>query len=440
MSETNTAVEVENKNETKLAPQVLKVPESSIVLAELKKNPTELSIINLVQAMILEAYEMRASDIHMDPSEEEFVIRFRIDGVLYDVYSFPKEIQSEVIARIKVLSGLRTDEHQMAQDGRLRLSTNNKDKPDEFIDVRVSIAPTFYDENCVLRLLGDKYSHFTLDKMGFSKSDLEKIERAKDKSYGMILAVGPTGAGKTTTLYAILKELNSREVSIVTVEDPVEYSIAGIDQIPVNERTGMTFAHGLRFILRQDPDVIMIGEIRDDETAGIAVNAALTGHKVLSTLHANDVATALPRLLDMKIEPFLITSTVNLLMSQRLVRTICEECKIPRTLTELEIKSLGFVLNESTIQKLLKNDKKEISVGKGCKACDFTGYHGRINIVEVMEMNNEIRELIMKRANSKEIKDAAIKNGMTTMHEDGIDKVLNGTTTLEEVLRVFQEE
>lgn len=423
----------------------INVPADSVVLKELKKNTDEISIINMVEGIILEAYEMRASDIHMDPNEKELVIRFRIDGILYDVYRLPKVIHPEVITRIKVLSGLRTDEHQMSQDGRLKLFTEKgKDgEPAEgsgSIDVRVSIAPTFYNENCVLRILGDKYSKFTLDKMGFSKEDLEKVERAKARSYGMMLAIGPTGSGKTTTLYAILKELNTREVSIVTVEDPVEYSIEGIDQIPVNERTGLTFAHGLRFILRQDPDVIMIGEIRDDETAGIAINAALTGHKVLSTLHANDVATAIPRLLDMKVEPFLITSTLNLMISQRLVRTICDECKVPRKLTETEIKSFGAGFKRDTVEKLLKDKDNLISIGKGCKKCGFTGYYGRINIVEVLEMNNEIRELVMKRASSDEIKEAAIKGGMTTMHQDAINKILNGTTTLEEVLRVFQEE
>ncbi len=275
---------------------------------ELKLPPEEISIIKIVDALMEQAYVSRASDIHIDPTEDKIVVRFRIDGVMQEAFSLPKEIHSEVISRIKVLSGLRTDEHQMAQDGRFKFTTS--DKKTRF-DVRVSIIPTYYEENAVMRILAEQGQGFTLKDIGYSPGDLKKVERAIEKPYGMILATGPTGSGKTTSLYTILRSLNTPEASIITIEDPIEYSLEGVNQIQVNNQTGLTFANGLRSILRQDPNIIMVGEIRDEETAGIAVNAALTGHLLLSTLHTNDASTTLPRLLDMKVEPFLIASTVN---------------------------------------------------------------------------------------------------------------------------------
>ncbi len=402
---------------------------------ELKRGTEELSIIDLVDALLETAYNLRASDIHIDPEEKRLRVRLRIDGVLHDSFIFPKDIQSEVITRIKVLSGLRTDEHQAAQDGRFRTITKDKTP----IDIRISITPTYYGENAALRLLVEKGEKFTLESLGFNKKDLEKINKAIRKPYGMILCTGPTGSGKTTTLYTILKILNTKEISIITIEDPIEYSIEGIDQIQVNARTSLTFANGLRSILRQDPNIIMVGEIRDDETAGIAVNAALTGHLVLSTLHTNDAATTLPRLLDMEVEPFLIASTVNIAIGQRLVRKICTDCKIKKSLNdinELSKKSLTEIefksLNESF-------GDKPFYQGKGCDKCDGTGYFGRVGIHEVMEIDDSIRKAIINKADSSEIQQLAVKNGMTPMLDDGFQKALEGVTTIEEVLRVIHE-
>ncbi len=397
---------------------------------EVKKSAAFRSIIKIVEIAIQEAYTSRASDIHMDPEEHALRLRFRVDGVLHDVYRFPKELHSEIITRIKVLSGLRTDEHQAAQDGRLRAALSDK----SFVDVRVSITPTYFGENCVMRLLSDKSGDFSLEQLGFSKVNLDRISRAMKKPYGLILATGPTGSGKTTTLYMIIKKLNTPDISIVTIEDPIEYSLPGVDQIQVNTKTGLLFSTGLRSILRQDPNVVMVGEIRDSETASIAINAAMTGHLVLSTLHTNDAATTLPRLLDLGVEPFLIASTLNIAIAQRLVRMICADCKVKKTLTEAEIESL----KDSIPERLLKGNKVFYK-GEGCPRCGKTGYKSRIGIHEVIEMNEQIRDLVMKRANSDEIRKAAIASGMVPMLEDGFQKALAGQTTLSEILRVFHE-
>ncbi len=406
-----------------------KKPEDVKTQAE---NQSQVSIIRIVDHLVLNAYEAGASDIHIDPEEHQIRVRFRIDGILHDQYTFPKDVLSEIITRIKILSGLRTDEHQKPQDGRFKVPIN--EKKNEFIDVRVSIAPTYYGENCVMRLLAETGQIFFLENLGFSPENIEKVYRAIKKPYGMILATGPTGSGKSSTLYAILKKLNTKDVSIITVEDPIEYSIQGIDQIQVNNTTGLTFAQGLRFILRQDPNIIMVGEIRDAETAGIAINASMTGHLLLSTLHTNDAITTLPRLLDMGIEPFLIASTMSIAIGQRLVRTICKECKVAKTLTEKEISAVG----DENIAKFLRKNS-DLYVGVGCKKCDMSGFKGRVGIQEVLEVNEEIKDLIMKRASASEVKAAAIRHGMKTMLEDGLEKVKNGLTTIEEVLRVFSE-
>ena len=390
----------------------------------------EMSIIRLVDALLRYAYRLRASDIHIDPETTKVRVRLRIDGVLHDTFIFSKEWQSEIITRLKVLSGLRTDEHQAAQDGRFKTLV----QPGVYVDVRLSIAPTYYGENAVMRLLAQQAEEFTLESLGFSPKDRAKIERAIKKPYGMILATGPTGSGKTTTLYTIIKILNIPDVSIVTIEDPIEYSVEGIEQIQINSRTGLTFATGLRSILRQDPNIVMVGEIRDEETAGIAVNAALTGHLLLSTLHTNDAATTLPRLLDMKIEPFLIASTVNIAIGQRLVRRICSGCKEKKKITEDEFTSLAEVLSPGTL-----NRDMEFYAGKGCDSCDRSGYKGRIGIHEVLEVNDEVREALMRRADAGEIQKIAVKNGMTPMLEDGVQKALVGITTVEEILRVIHD-
>lgn len=395
---------------------------------ELAKN-LDISIINLVELLIIHAHKLRASDIHINPTQENLEIRYRIDGVMQDIFLFPLGICPEIISRIKILADLRTDEHQAAQDGRFRFRIENG----QIIDIRVSIVPTYYGENAVLRLLADQSEEYTLEKLGFSAENLEKINHALKKPFGMILATGPTGSGKTTTLYTMIKRINNKELSIITIEDPIEYAIRGIKQVQVNQRTGLTFAKGLRSFLRQDPDVIMVGEIRDSETATLAVNAALTGHLLLSTIHTNDSATTLPRLLDMGAEPFLVASTINIAIGQRLVRKICPQCKEEIKISQAELQSLSEIITGkiSLDQKFFR--------GKGCEFCNFTGYRGRMGIQEVLTVDNDIRDAILKKASSSEIKNIAIKKGMTTMVEDGFIKAKAGLTTINEIIRVFYE-
>lgn len=410
-----------------MAPQGVK----GEVEKELSRPAGEISIIKLVDSLLEYAYRERASDIHIDPGETSVKVRFRIDGVMHDVFVLPKDIQSEIVSRIKVLSGLRTDEHQMAQDGRFRFELS---KDDVRFDVRVSIAPTYYDENAVLRVLAEQGAGFSLDDIGLAAHDLQKVRNAIARPYGMILVTGPTGSGKTTTLYTLLKELHTSDVSIITIEDPVEYSLEGIDQIPVNSQTGLTFATGLRSILRQDPNIIMVGEIRDEETAGIAINAALTGHLLLSTLHTIDAATALPRLLDMSVETFLIASTVNIVIGQRLVRKICKECKKEKKVSLATLNTFGEALPAEGF-----GENAVLYTGEGCKACSQTGYVGRIGIYEVLVMSEAIREAVVGRLSATELKKLAIHEGMTTMLDDGLRKAKEGMTSIEEVLRVMHE-
>ena len=400
-----------------------------IIEKELSRG-TNISIINIIDKIIQHAFSINSSDIHIDPLDKSVRVRFRIDGVLEDLYSFPKEIHSEIISRIKVLSNLRTDEHYTAQDGRFRNLISDSGS----VDVRVSIIPTYHGENAVLRLLADNTEQFSLETLGFSEEDQKKITHAIKNPTGMILVTGPTGSGKTTTLYALIKMLNKPDVSIITIEDPIEYAIEGVEQIQVNSRTGLTFATGLRSILRQDPNIIMVGEIRDTETAGIAVNTALTGHLLLSTLHTNDAATTLPRLLDMKIEPFLVASTISIAIGQRLVRKICNNCKEEKNMTEEELYHL-----QETFPKEIFDKNKKFFEGKGCAMCNGSGYLGRTVINEVLVANDEIRSAILLKASAAEIKQIAIKNGMTAMLLDGIKKAEKGITTIQEILRVTYE-
>lgn len=403
----------------------------------LKKMPvplTEEAPTSKVVDMIIDfAYQNKASDIHAEPQEKYSLFRFRIDGILHDVLQMPKYLHDRVISRIKVLSRLRTDEHLSAQDGKMRMILEDED-----LDVRVSIIPIADGEKAVLRLLSSRARQYSLSDLGMSETDLEKVTAAFNKAYGMILSTGPTGSGKTTTIYAILKILNTREKNITTIEDPVEYRIKGVNQIQVNPKTNLTFAKGLRSILRQDPNIIFVGEIRDIETAGIAVNAALTGHLVLSTLHTNDAATALPRLIDMKVEPYLVASTVNIIVAQRLVRKICDACKTSQSVVK---KDLVKNIPAEVLKKHFGTSENITSFeGKGCKICHLTGYSGRVGVFEVLKVSKEIRRLIAEKADSDVIAQAAIKEGMTTMLDDGLDKVKAGTTTIEEVLRVTKVE
>ncbi len=399
------------------------------VQRELKRG-SQLSVIALVGALIEKASKVCSSDIHLEPTLHGLVARLRVDGVLHDAYVFPKEIRSEIISRIKVLSRLRTDEHQMTQDGRFRYDLRDS----SFVDVRISIAPTYHGENAVLRLLSNTAENYTLGALGFSVEDTEKITNAIRKPNGMILSTGPTGSGKTTTMYTLIRMLNSRDVSVVTIEDPIEYAVEGIEQIQVNPHAGLTFANGLRTILRQDPNIIMVGEIRDAETASIAVNTALTGHLLLSTLHTNDAATTLPRLLDMHVEAFLVASTIRIAIGQRLVRKICGACREEAPITA----KVAKYLSASSLRSKVRANNIFFK-GKGCDGCNHTGYSGRICLNEVMETNADIQQAILNRAPAAELKKIAIKNGMTPMLEDGFQKARTGVTTLEEVLRVVND-
>jgi len=401
-----------------------------LVTKQLGETSANVSIIKLVDLFVEFAYTGGASDIHLEPTRDELRVRYRIDGLLHDSFGgakVRKELHPEVVSRIKVLSGLRTDEHVLPQDGRFRVKLDETTD----VDVRVSIIPTYYGENVIMRVLAETQT-FDLKAFGFSTADLAKVEESMKKPYGMILANGPTGSGKTTLLYTILKTLNSPEVSIITIEDPIEYSLDGTTQIQTNAEVGLTFANGLRSILRQDPNVIMVGEIRDEETASIAVNAALTGHLVLSTVHTNDSATTFPRLLDMGVPSFLVASTVNVAISQRLVRKLCQKCKVERQLAPEERKSLS---------ELIPNLDPDIKffAAVGCDECGSSGYRGRLGIREVLEVNDTIRKLIMSRASAQEIKAAAVKGGMTTMLEDALAHAAQGMTTIEEILRVVHE-
>lgn len=397
------------------------------------KYPKEIPVSKLVDLILETAYYEKVSDVHIEPTEENALVRYRIDGILHDIITYPKILHERIMTRLKVLSRLRTDEHMKPQDGKMRLEVDGG-----HLDLRLSIIPIVEGEKAVLRLLASNNRQITLTDLGMSEKDLEKVSHAYTKSYGMILSTGPTGSGKSTSIYAILKVLNTRAKNITTIEDPVEYRIKGVNQIQANTKTNLTFASGLRSILRQDPNIIFVGEIRDSETAGIAVNAALTGHLVVSTLHTNDSPTALPRLMDMKIEPFLVASTVNVIIAQRLIRKICEMCK---TAIDMPLTELTKNLPAESVKKHF-GTKKQIRIykGAGCKICHNTGYLGRIGIFEVLEVSKEIRRLIVEKADSDKILAEAQKEGMSTMLDDGLSKVSQGATTLEEVLRVTKVE
>jgi len=393
----------------------------------------EAPIAKMVDMLIVYAYQDKASDIHIEPEEKNLLVRFRIDGVLHDILFLPKNIHNRILTRIKVLSMLRTDEHMAAQDGKLHIRMNEED-----LDVRVSILPIVDGEKAVLRLFSTRSRQYSLSNLGMNERDLKKVTNAFSRSYGMILSTGPTGSGKSTSMYSILKLLNTREKNITTIEDPVEYRIKGINQIQVNTKANLTFAAGLRSILRQDPNVVFVGEIRDMETASIAVNAALTGHMVLSTLHTNDAATALPRLIDMKIEPFLVASTVNVIVAQRLIRRICDMC---RTTITMSMAELSAHIPQNLITKYFgAGPDIHIYKGTGCKICHGTGYAGRIGVFEIMEVTKSIKKLIVEKSDSDVIAKQAVAEGMVTMLEDGLEKVTKGQTTIEEVFRVTKVE
>ncbi len=383
----------------------------------------EAPIIRLVNTVLTEAVNDRASDIHIEPYEKDLIVRYRVDGILYQVLTPPKRFQNAIISRVKIMANLNIAENRLPQDGRIQLKIGGKD-----VDIRVAIFPTYYGERVVLRLLNKTDMKFDLESIGFSKATLNLFETLIKKTHGIILVTGPTGSGKTTTLYSVLTKLNTKDVNTLTVEDPIEYQLDGVGQMQVKPKIDLTFANGLRAILRQDPDIVMIGEIRDYETADIAVQAALTGHRVFSTIHTNDAASSITRLIDMGIEPFLISSAFNAFLAQRLVRTICPHCKTSYKPSPKMIKDLG--IKEAD----LKGGK--LAHGKGCDKCLNTGYLGRTGIYELLPLDNDIRKMVMAHSDATLIKDTAVKNGMITLLKDGIQKAVSGITTLEEVLRV----
>jgi type IV pilus assembly protein PilB len=399
-------------------------------------------INELINKLFEYAYEAQASDVHIEPQLEHTVIRFRIDGVLHDQVALPKHLHEQLVARLKVMARLRTDEHLSAQDGRLHIT----DKADnDELTVRISVVPVITGEKVVMRLLAKHARQYGLTELGMSDADLLKLRHGYNRPFGMILSTGPTGSGKTTTIYAVLKMLNTRNRNIATIEDPVEYVIDGVNQIQANVKTNLTFSDGLRSLLRQDPDILFVGEIRDQETADIAVNAAMTGHLVLSTMHTNDAVTTLPRLIDMGIEPFLAASTVNIIIGQRLVRQICSHCKTSVALTQTPLGWAGdseqaALLTSLDPKLIVKYFGKKTSVrvyyGTGCSACHSTGYQGRFGIFEVLELTPKMSELINAKADSQVLAAQAAKDGMVTMLEDGLGKVIAGRTTLAEILRV----
>ena len=394
---------------------------------QLKDLASEAPVIRLVSLLITNALEMRASDIHVEPFENRLNVRYRIDGVLHDVESPPKRLSAAVISRIKIMANLDIAERRLPQDGRIRLRVQGKE-----IDLRVSTVPTMHGESVVMRILDKGGVALDFNRLGFEADTLRSFLEALMQPHGILLVTGPTGSGKTTTLYTALDRLNQPDVKILTVEDPVEYQMPGINQIQVKPQIDLTFANALRSIVRQDPDVIMIGEIRDLETAQIAVQSALTGHLVLSTVHTNDAPSTVNRLLDMGVEDYLLTSTVVGILAQRLVRTLCPQCKesyvaLPELVEEIKLNRFS--------------DEKDITLwhARGCKHCANTGYVGRISILEMLPMTDTLRSLVMKHATATDLRAEAIREGMLTMYEDGLRKALKGVTTFEEVLRVTRE-
>ncbi len=393
--------------------------------ADLLEDTSDAPIIKLVNHILSQSIKARASDIHIEPYQDSFKVRYRVDGILYDLLSPPKWIQPALTSRIKVMSKLNIAEKRLPQDGRFEVRIGS-----QMIDVRVSTLPTSFGERVVMRLLNKSSSIFQLNEIGLSTAQLKQIKDLVSSPNGIILVTGPTGSGKTTTLYSVLSSINTPDINIITIEDPVEYQLKGISQIQVNPKIELTFARGLRSIVRQDPDVILIGEIRDRETAEIAVQSALTGHLVFSTLHTNDSASAITRLVDIGVEPFLISSSLLAVIAQRLVRVLCEHCKEPYK-PDMELQSLGVRPD--------RLGKYTFYRAKGCDKCFHTGYRGRIGIYEIMIMGHKLKTLIQRTFDSYQIKQEALKLGMVTLRRDGIEKVLRGITTIEEVIRVTQK-
>lgn len=379
-------------------------------------------VVNLVNSILFEAVRAGASDVHVQPREDSLVIRERVDGVLFDTVDVPKEYQDEVISRLKILGRMNIAEKRLPQDGRATVKVG-----DRAIDLRIASLPTSFGERVVVRFLDKSARLYTLEELGMDSESLVRFRRLIKLEHGLLLVTGPTGGGKSTTLYAALQEINAKDLNVLTLEDPIEYQLEGISQTQINTKKGLTFASGLRNVLRQDPDIIMVGEIRDDETAVMAIQSALTGHFVFSTLHTNDAASAVTRLLDLGIEPYLVSSSVIAVVAQRLVRKICENCRIERRYSATELRSCGMDPDLA---------HHVFYVGKGCDQCRNTGYRGRLGVFELLEVTDGIRDLIQERANATKIRIAAKQDGMNLLHADGIAKAKTGITTVEEVVRV----
>lgn len=410
--------------------------EQSLLIADeedLTKTAAAVPIVTILDNILEHAITLGSSDIHFEPFEHQLLVRFRVDGIMREILSLPEQIASILVARVKILANLQIDEHRIPQDGRFRFEVEDGSK----LDVRVSIMPVFHGEKVEMRLLKSSARPLTLEDLGFSEEASEVLKDEIKKPHGMILVTGPTGHGKTTTLYAILHILNTPHVNITTIEDPIEYEFPRVNQTQVNAKTGITFANGLRALLRQNPDIIMVGEIRDNETVSIAVQAALTGHLVLSSLHTNDATSAIPRLLDMDAPAFLLSSTINLIVAQRLVRRICDSCIESY---EPSKEMVGLIKEQIKVFGGKNSDIPEtLFRGKGCKVCGDSGFSGQIGIFEVFTVGDDIKEMIMAGASESDIRKRAISNGMTPMFKDGLDKIEKGITTIEEVMRVVNE-
>jgi type IV pilus assembly protein PilB len=394
--------------------------------ASLERQSGEAPIIRLVNALMLSAIQKGASDIHIEPYEKEMRIRFRIDGVLHPVMAPALKYRDPIASRVKIMARLDIAEKRLPQDGRVKARFNDRGTLRE-IDFRVSCLPTLFGEKIVLRLLDPGQLRLDMTKLGFDAEALAKVDSAIRKPWGMVLVTGPTGSGKTNTLYSALTQINQPSVNIITAEDPVEFNLLGVNQVPVRENIGLTFAAALRSFLRQDPNIILVGEIRDAETAAIAVKAALTGHLVLSTLHTNDAPSSVNRLVNMGIEPFLVANSVLVVVAQRLVRRICEGCKQPQALSPEKLLEVGFSPEQAAVAKPCR--------GKGCTTCNSTGYKGRVGLFEVMKVTDPLRELVLHNSSAMELRKAAIADGMVTLRQSGLRKVMDGLTTIEEVVR-----
>ncbi len=400
--------------------------EEDLDLGELEQQSEEAPVVRLVNIILTDAIKRGASDIHIEPYEKEYRVRYRIDGLLYEVMRPPLKLKEAIISRLKIMSKLDIAEKRLPQDGRIKIKTRLADKIKD-LDYRVSVLPTIFGEKIVMRLLDKDNLMLDMTKLGFEADSLRRFEQAIFRPYGMVLVTGPTGSGKTNTLYSALSRINTTETNIMTAEDPVEFNLMGVNQVQMKEQIGLNFVAALRSFLRQDPNIVLVGEIRDFETAEVAIKAAMTGHLVLSTLHTNDAPSSINRMMNMGIEPFLVASSVHLIVAQRLVRRICTSCKEALDMPEQALTNIGFSQKEIPSLKLFR--------GRGCERCTSTGYKGRLGLYEVMDVDDEIRDLILSGGTTSELRHRAIENGMISLRASGLQKIRDGITTLEEVIR-----